>query len=262
MTEWNAAQYLKFEPERTRPAVDLLARIPHETLQTCVDIGCGPGNSTELLVRRFPEASITGLDQSPDMLAAAKLRLPHVNFEQTDLNLWRPKRSYDLIFSNATLQLLPDHEALFPRLASLLTPGGWLAIQMPDTLQEPTHALMRMIAADGPWSAELMPVAKARRRIGMIEDYYGWLATSCRSIDLWHTTYVHLLGNASQIVEWMMGSALRPFLARLDYAGRRRFLERYEAQIITAYPPQIGGKVLLNFPTLFIVAQRTFGQND
>ena len=135
MTDWDAALYLKFEQERTRPAIDLLAWISNVNPRTCVDIGCGPGNSTALLVNRFPEAHITGLDLSPAMLAAAKLRLPHVDFEQIDLSHWRPGRPYDIIFASGSLQWLPDHEALFPRLASLLTVGGCLAVQMPDTLQ-------------------------------------------------------------------------------------------------------------------------------
>jgi trans-aconitate 2-methyltransferase len=257
MTDWDAAQYLKFEHERSRPAIDLLARIPNENPRTCVDIGCGPGNSTELLVNRFPEASVTGLDRSPGMLAAARLRLPHVAFEQIDLTHWRPGRAYDVIFANASLQWLPDHEKLFPRLASLLPVGGCLAVQMPDTLQEPTRALLRMVAAEGPWTAKLMPVVTSRPRIGSIKDYYGFLATSCGSIDLWHTTYFYPLDNAAKIVEWMKGSGLGPFLAQLDQDQRRRFLEEYEAQISAAYPPQIDGKVLLPFPTLFIVARRS-----
>ena len=257
MTDWDAALYLKFEKERTRPAIDLLARISNENPRTCVDIGCGPGNSTELLVNRFPKANITGLDQSPGMLAAAKLRLPHVDFEQIDLTHWRPSRPYDVIFASASLQWLPDHEALFPRLASLLTVGGCLAVQMPDTLQEPMRALMRMVAAGGSWTAKLMPVATSRPRIGSIKDYYGFLATSCGSIDVWHTTYFHTLDNASKIVEWMKGCGLGPFLAQLDQDERRRFLEEYEARISAAYPPQIDGKVHLAVPTLFIVARRS-----
>jgi trans-aconitate 2-methyltransferase len=257
MADWDAAQYSKFEQERTRPAIDLLARIPLDNPYECVDIGCGPGNSTQLLVNRFPGASITGLDQSADMLSAARLRLPHVSFEQVDLADWNPSKSYDLIFASAILQWLPDHEALFPRLASLLTVGGCLAVQMPDTLHEPTHALMRMVAADGPWRAKLMPVAKSRTGIGTIEDHYRWLAPSCSSIDLWHTTYIHPLENTSKIVEWMKGSGLRPFLAPLDQDERRTFLERYEAAMLAAYTPQVDGKVLLRFPTLFVVAQRT-----
>ena len=115
MIDWDATQYLRFEKERTRPAIDLLARIPNENPRTCVDIGCGPGNSTELLVNRFPGASIKGLDQSSSMLAAAKCRLPHVDFEQIDLTRWRPGMAYDVIFASGSLQWLPDHEALFPQ---------------------------------------------------------------------------------------------------------------------------------------------------
>lgn len=255
MRDWDSGQYLKFEQERTRPASDLLTRLLIDNPRECVDIGCGPGNSTELLVKRFPEANITGLDQSSHMLAMAKRRLPHVSFEQVDLVRWNPGQSYDLIFAAAVLQWLPDHSILFPRLASLLREGGCLAVQMPDTLHEPTHALMRMIAADGPWMPRLMPVAKSRSRIGTIEDHYRWLAPCCGSIEIWHTTYVHPLDSASAIVEWMKGSGLRPFLAPLNDDERRQFLQKYEAEIIAAYPPQPDGKVLLRFPTLFIVAR-------
>ena len=146
---------------------------------------------------------------------------------------------------------------LFPRLASLLTVGGCLAVQMPDTLQESSRALLRMVAAEGPWTAKLMPVITSRPRIGSINDYYGLLATSCGSIDLWHTTYFYRLDNAAKIVEWMKGSGLGPFLATLDEYQRRRFLEEYEAQIIAAYPPQPDGNVLFPVPTLFIVARRS-----
>jgi trans-aconitate 2-methyltransferase len=257
MTNWDPALYLKFEQERTRPAIDLLARVSNQNPRTCVDIGCGPGNSTELVVNRFPKANITGLDQSPVMLAAAKLRLPHVDFEQIDLTHWRPARPYDVIFASACLQWLPNHEALFPRLASLLTVGGCLAVHMPDTVQEPMRALVRMVAAGGSWTAKLMPVATSRPRIGSIKDYYRILATSCGSIDVWHTTYFHTLDNASKIVEWMKGCGLGPFLAQLDQDERRRFLEEYEARISAAYPPQIDGKVHLAVPTLFIVARRS-----
>ena len=257
VSESSAGQYLKFERERTRPAADLLTGVPEFDPHSCIDLGCGPGNSTELLVRRFPGAAIAGLDRSTEMLAAAKRRLPQVPLQQADLAVWKPDQPYDLIFANAVLQLLPNHEALFPWLASLLTPGGDLAAQMPDTLQEPAHVLMRMVAADGPWSGKLMPVAKSRTRIGTIEDHYGWLTGLSGSVDLWHTTYVHPLDSAAQIVEWMKGSGLRPFLRLLEDDQRQIFLERYEAEIAGAFPSQPDGKVLLRFPTLFILARRS-----
>ena len=136
----SAGQYLKFERERTRPAADLLAGVPMFDPNSCIDLGCGPGNSTELLVRRFPGAAITGLDRSTEMLVAAKRRLPQVHFQQADLTVWKPDQPYDLIFANAVLELLPNHEALFPWLASLPTPGGCLAAQMPNTAATCTHA--------------------------------------------------------------------------------------------------------------------------
>lgn len=190
------------------------------------------------------------------MLAAAKRRLPRVQFLLADLAAWKPDEPFDLIFANAVLQLLPNHDVLFPWLASLLSPGGYLAVQMADTLQEPAHVLARMVAADGPWSGKLMPVAKSRRRIGTVDDYYGWLAARCGSVELWHTTYVHRLDSAAQIVEWMKGSGLRPFLSALEDDRREVFLERYEAQIAAAYAAQPDGKVLLRFPALFILARR------
>ncbi len=256
MADWIATQYLKYEQERTRPAIDLLSRIPLDNPSFCVDIGCGPGNSTALLSSRFPGAIISGLDRSPNMLATAKLRLPNVSFEQVDLRDWQPRRPYDLIFANAVLQWVPDHKVLFPRLALLLSNGGCLGVQMPDNLHEPTHFLLRKIAVEGTWTIKLLRETETRARIGTIEDYYGWLATSCDLVDLWRTTYVHPLDSASEIVEWMKGSGLRPFLAPLDEDERRRFLERYESEIIASYPQQADGKVLLRFPRLFIVAQR------
>lgn len=258
MTGWDATEYLRFEKERTRPAIDLLAQIPDENPRTCVDIGCGPGNSTELLVNRFPGACITGLDQSSSMLAAARVRLPHINFEQINVTHWEPDAAYDVIFASASLQWLPDHEAFFPRLASWLAVGGWLAVQMPDTLQDPSRALLRMVAAEGRWTAKLMPVITSRPRIRSIKAYYGLLASLCAPINIWHTTYFYPLDNATQIVEWMKGANhLEPFLAKLDGHQCRQFLEQYGAQICAAYPSQTDGKVLLPFPTLFIAARRS-----
>jgi trans-aconitate 2-methyltransferase len=256
VTDWSSAQYLRFEDERTRPALDLLRRVPLERPRRCVDLGCGPGNSTELLVRRFPEAEVTGLDSSADMVAAARRRLPAVRFEEADLATWTTSERFDLIFANAVLQWLPSHAALLPRLASQLAPGGWLAVQVPDNLKEPSHVLMRDVAARQPFAAKLAAAAAARTPIGTFADIYGWLVPVCRSIDLWRTTYVHALDGPSAIVEWVKGTGLRPFLDPLTEAERHAFLVAYQAAIAAAYPLQADSKVLLPFPRLFIVAQR------
>jgi trans-aconitate 2-methyltransferase len=247
---------LQFEDERTRPVADLVARIPLAAPRRCIDIGCGPANSTQKLVERFPDAEVEGLDSSPDMLASARRRLPDVQFALADLSTWTPTQSYDVILANAVLQWLPDHPKLYPRLAAALAPGGCLAVQVPDNLEEPTHRLMREVAAEGPWAAKLGEVAGARSRIGSFDEHYAWLVPSCDRIDVWRTTYVHPLDGAAAIVEWLKGTGLRPFLDPLDEAERQEFLARYEQAIAAEYPLQADGRVLLRFPRLFVVAKR------
>jgi trans-aconitate 2-methyltransferase len=256
MTDWNSSQYLKFEDERTRPAADLLARVPLEAPRRCIDIGCGPGNSTELLVRRFPGAAVEGLDNSPDMLAKARQRLPGTSFEQADLAAWQPSSRYDVIFANAVLQWLPDHARLFPRLAQALEPGGCLAVQMPDNLAEPSHTAMAEVARGGPWADRLRDAADARAEIGSLDDYYRWLRGANCQVDLWRTTYVHPMAGAGAIVEWFKSTGLKPYIDPLPEAERAAFLARYAEAIARSYKAHDDGTVLLYFPRLFLVARR------
>ncbi|HKJ74172.1 MAG TPA: trans-aconitate 2-methyltransferase [Alphaproteobacteria bacterium] len=260
MSDWDAAQYRKFEDERTRPALDLLTHVPVDDPSTVFDLGCGPGNSTELLLYRFPNAHIVGVDSSPAMIDAARERLPEVTFETEDIAGWGPSEPADLLYSNATLQWLPDHGALFPRLASYLAPNGILAVQMPDNLDEPCHVLMRQVARDGVWADKLGPAVTersgARAVIGRFEDYYQMLRPVCRRIDLWLTTYVPKVDGIAGIVEWLKGTGLRPFLDPLSESEREDFLAAYKAALGEAYPVQPDGKVLLDYPRIFIVAQR------
>lgn len=256
MSDWNAAQYLRFATERTRPAADLLARVPLDAAAEILELGSGPGNGTALLAARFPKARITGVDSAPDMLARARRALPCVTFVQADLRDYVPHDVPDLIFANAVLQWLPDHETLIPRLARLLRPGGCLAIQVPDNLDEPSHALMRTVAADGPWSGLIGDAGSVRSRIPAAGEYYDWLRAADCTVDIWATTYVHPLPDAAAIVTWLQATGLRPFLAPLDHDMRGAFLAAYEAALETAYPRRADGRVLLRFPRLFIVACR------
>jgi trans-aconitate 2-methyltransferase len=256
LADWNAGQYLKFEDERTRPSIDLLRRVPLEEATNCVDIGCGPGNSTELIARRYPAARVLGLDNSPDMLAKARARLPDRDFEETDIANWQTQERFDLIFANAVLQWLPDHPGLLARLVSFLKDGGCLAVQMPNNLYEPSHRLMVQVAREGPWAEKLSFAAQARETIGSFEDYYAWLRQAGCSVDIWQTIYVHPLDGAEAIVEWFKSTGLKPYLDRLSTEERSEYLSRYQAAIAEAYPVQQDGKVLLRFPRLFFVAQR------
>jgi trans-aconitate 2-methyltransferase len=256
MTDWNAAQYLKFEDERTRPSADLLARVPIERAGRCMDLGCGPGNSTELLVNRFPDAAVSGLDSSPAMIAAARERLPAIAFEVAEIATWRPRERFDLIFANAVLQWVPDHRTELQRLAGFLERGGCLAVQMPNNLDEPSERLTREVAAEERWADKLASSTAAREQIATFDDYYDLLSAAGCTADIWQTTYVHALDGPEAIVEWFKGTALRPFVDPLQGEERSAFLSRYQAKIAEAYPVQRDGKVLLRFPRLFFVAQR------
>lgn len=254
MADWSASQYLRFADERTRPARDLLAQVPLEDPAAVVDLGCGPGNSTELLAARWPNAAVSGLDTSPDMLREARRRLPGLLFEQGDAEAWAPEAPVDVIFANAVLQWLPGHPALLVRLMGYLAPGGVLAVQMPDNLAEPTHRLMRETAAAMPFADRL--AGAARLPLPSPAHYFGLLRPHAASVDIWHTIYNHPMASAEAIVEWVAATGLRPFLDPLDDGQRKQFLRRYLDAIDAAYPSAADGIRLLRFPRLFIVATR------
>ncbi len=253
---WSASQYLKFEDERTRPARDLLANVPEGGIPTAYDLGCGPGNSTELIAARFPAAAVTGIDSDDDMLAAARDRLPGIAFEKADLADWEPPRPADLLFANAVFQWLPDHPRIFERLMASLDPGGVLAVQMPDNLNEPTHVLMEETARSPTWAGTFADRVIARPALPPPSSYYNLLRPAASRIDIWHTIYNHPLADAAAIAEWVKGTGLRPYLDVLKPSMRDDFLADYTARLAAAFPPLTDGKVLLRFPRLFIVAVR------
>jgi len=245
-----------FKDERTQPAVDLLNRIPKFAPRRVVDLGCGPGYSTELIARLFPSAEILGIDHSDSLLQGARALLPAVKFEKLDIGEWTPDEPYDLIFSSGALQWLPNHRHLVPKLLSSVEKGGFLALQIPNNLQEPNRVLIRMVAADGPWAGKLLPIAKSEPTNEAYEDLYARLRPDCASMVIWETTYFHPLNGAWSIIAWMKASGLGPFLTPLDPSERHGFLRQYADELAKAYPLQPDGKVLLRFPRLFILAQR------
>ena len=256
MADWNAEQYLKFEDERTRPARDLLAQIPLADARKVVDIGCGPGNSTELLVKRWPQAAVTGIDTSADMLRQARARLPGHSFIEANIAHWVPSAGTDVLFANAIFQWVPGHLKQLQRLLGALAPGGVLALQMPDNLDEPSHVLMREVAHLEPWRKTLAETARLRDTLPKPGAYYDALRPLCSRLEIWHTIYNHVLEDAGAVVEWVKGTGLRPFLDPLELPARKQYLAEYTARVAASYLPQADGKVLLRFPRIFIVAVR------
>jgi trans-aconitate 2-methyltransferase len=256
VTAWSPSQYLKFEDERTRPARDLLTAVPLTVARSIVDIGCGPGNSTELLAGRYPDAEIVGFDTSAEMLAAARQRLPQAKFVEADVATWMPSDRVDLMYANAVFQWVPDHLAVLARLMEALTPGGALAIQMPDNFAEPSHFLMREVAKAGPWARKLAEAEGEREEIPAAEVYYDQLKPGAVRVDIWRTVYEHALTDAAAIVAWFKSTGLRPYLNRLDPHEQGQYLAAYQARIAEAYPPRSDGRVLLHFPSIFVVAVR------
>ncbi len=253
---WDPNQYLKFSDHRLRPALDLMAQIPLDGPRAIYDLGCGPGNITRLLAERWPGAAVTGVDTSADMLAKARKEAPGVAFEQADIAHWSPPAPADLLFSNATFHWLDDHALLLPRLVSHLAPDGVLAVQMPCNRDSPSHLLMDATAADGPWRARLPQIRPVYRSVETTEAYYRILAPVVRQVDIWETTYLHVLDGDNPVVEWTKGTALRPYLDALDEPERSQFLAAYAARIVDAYPKQPDGSTLLAFRRIFFTARR------
>ena len=254
MADWNPSLYLKFDDQRTRPARDLLARIPAPSPSRVADLGCGPGNSTELLVERWPKARVVGIDNSPGMLEQARRAHPDWSWEEHDVAGWAPAEPYDVVYSNAALQWVPGHASLFPRLLEAVRPGGFLAVQMPRNLDAPSHALMRETAEEGTWRDKLRG-ARDALIVGDPNFYYDLIAPRAARLDLWETEYAQVMDSADAILEWVRGTGLRPFVQRLDEAERAEFERRYLEKLRRAYPTRADGKVLFPFRRIFMVAQ-------
>lgn len=254
---WDPQQYLAFADERARPFHDLLARIPTADPRRVADLGCGPGNLTAELAAHWPHAHITGLDNSPDMIAAADpLTLPgRLDFALADLTDWLPGEPFDAIVTNAALHWLPDHLTRLPAWTDALTPGGAFAVQVPGNFTDTPHILLGELAASARWKDRLDGVPLLRPPVPDADTYLDALARPGFRVDAWETVYRHVLPGDNPVFEWTKGTALRPVLAALNAAEQEKFLAEYAALIAAAYPARPYGTVL-KFRRIFAVAIR------
>lgn len=253
---WDPAIYSAFAQPRLRPALDLMARIDLADARRIVDLGCGTGNVTRILRERWGAADVVGIDSSPEMLETARSNGGGVRYLLSDIARWTEEGGEtDILFSNAALHWLGDHETLFPRLLQRVASGGVLAVQMPHNHYAKSHTIMAEAAAAGPWSEVLTPLA-GRFPVGDPSFYYDLLAPHAAQIDIWETEYLHVLEGDNPVVTWTKGTALRPLLDAVEGPWAGGFLAEYAARIRAAYPPSADGRTLFPFRRLFLVVRR------
>ncbi len=261
MSGWNSEQYLKFRAERTQPSEDLAARIPVNSPQKIIDIGCGPGNSTRVLKNKYPDAYILGVDSSENMIEKAKKDNPDMEFELLNVpgeldKLAKLSDKFDVVFSNAVLQWIPDHSALLPRLWELLNEGGTLAVQIPMNFDEPIYKIVDGTAKSAKWSGKI-GLPRLFHTL-TAEEYFDIISRLTDDFSFWHTTYFHRMPSAESIMEWYKSTGLRPYLEALEKnGGDAADLEReiYE-QVKKEYPPRENGELIFRFPRFFFIANK------
>ncbi len=254
MQEWNAEQYTKFIKERTQPSIDLVNRIETDNPCEIIDIGCGPGNSTKVLADRFKSAHIIGADKSCNMIDKAKTQYPQLDFMLFDADKDFPELSqkFDIVFSNACIQWIPNHHKLIKNMMDILNDGGILAVQTPMNYKEPIHIIISEITESRKWKDKF----KNPRVFYNLaqEEYFDLLSETASDFSVWETIYCHRMASHKSIMEWYKGTGLRPYLNALSEADAREFESEVYNEIVKAYPIQVNGEIIFRFPRFFFMA--------
>lgn len=254
--EWKSEQYLKFASERTQPALDLAARINVSEPKKIIDIGCGPGNSTRVLKNKFPQAEVLGVDFSPNMVERAAKDNPDLRFEIFDASkdFGKISEKYDVVFSNACIQWVPNHSELIKNMMNILADGGMLAVQLPLNFREPIHRIIAETAAEDKWKNKF-----ANPRIFYtltVEEYFDILGENTTDFEIWQTVYMHRMPSHQSIIEWYRGTGLKPYLDALDAADSAEFEKEIYDKIEQEYPVRKNSEIIFNFPRLFFTARK------
>jgi len=251
---WEPQTYLRYADIRFRAGIDLIARIPKLDYPVIYDLGCGTGHLTSILADTFPHSKVTGIDSSLEMLSEARRGFPTLEWQQADITSWHPPTPPHLIYTNAALQWVPAHETLLPSLLSKLLSGGVLATQVPRHFESPSHLGLKELVMQSEWRTALEPLLLAP--IPSPDTYWRWLSPHARNLDIWETIYLQVLDGNDPVVNFMRGTALRPFLSALPENEAGKFIEAFAERMAAAYPPQANGQTLFPFRRLFVVAQR------
>lgn len=249
-TEWNSAQYLRFKNQRNQPAIDLIKRISGLCSPTAIaDLGCGPGNSTGLLKEEFPQARIVGIDNSEDMIRKAREEYPDLEFMKKDIR--ELSGQYDLLFSNACLQWVPEHQILIPELFKHLKPGGIFAVQFPMNNAEPLYQIIHAVTREEKWNFNNVEVDYNGTLTP--HEYFNLLSGQCSHFQMWETRYYHNLKNHEALIEWVKGTRIRPYLVHLDEVEKKAFENEILDLVKKTYPVMENGEVILCFNRFFMI---------
>ena len=255
MAQWSSEQYLKFKKQRTQPAVDLAKRIADKNPRAVLDIGCGPGNSTSVLKKAFPEARVVGIDSSPEMIEKAKASCADIEFRLCDITAdLENLEKYDVIFSNACLQWVPGHRTLIPALLGKLNNGGVLAVQIPMNYKEPLFVVENEVLSEPRWGF----AGKEIRTIATLppEEYFNILASCANDFDIWETVYYHRMPSVEAMVEWIKGTNLRPYLNALDAENAKKLEAEITDRAAKVYTKQENGEYIFKFRRFFFIAEK------
>lgn len=256
MPNWNSAQYLKFQKERTQPSIDLCRRIECENPKRIIDIGCGPGNSTAVLSERFRNSYILGADNSQNMLEKARNDYPYLDFKLFDAGAedYSGIGKFDVVFSNACIQWIPEHKKLLKRFMSLLNEGGEIAVQTPMNYTQPIHTIIGEISRRSEWRNKF-DEPRIFHTLAR-EEYYDILSEISSDFEMWETVYYHRMKSHDDIMEWYRGTGLRPYLQALNTADGEEFQRQVYEEVVKVYPTQKNGEVIFRFPRLFFIAKK------
>lgn len=255
MADWSAVQYSKFKYERTVPAIDLVNSIECRNVKSVLDVGCGIGNSTSVLAKKFPEAKIIGIDNSDDMIASARKENPNIEFRKLDAEkeIAEIKERYDIVFSNACIQWIPNHRKLLKDMFSLLNASGVLAVQIPLRSKHPVHGIMKSLARSEKWRDKIH-TERVYNNLSE-EEYYDVLAELTKNFRIWETVYFHSMPSYESIAEWYKGTGLKPYLEQLTEKDKEDFLNDFLQGVKKTYPVQKNGGIIFRFPRLFFIAR-------